>query len=133
MGAFQRFEEIVAWQEARKLTKAIYKVTALPSFSRDFSLIDQMRRSSVSIMSNIAEGFERSGRREFIQFLALSKGSSGELRSHLYIALDLGYLTKGDFQELYNRTAYLAGRIGALMKYLRDSNIRGAKFQSLQR
>ena len=84
-------------------------------------------------MSNIAEGFERSGRREFIQFLALSKGSSGELRSHLYIALDLGYLTKGDFQELYNRTAYLAGRIGALMKYLRDSNIRGAKFQSLQR
>jgi four helix bundle protein len=96
MATFKRFEEIGAWQKSRELTREIYKITAAGRFGRDYGLRDQIRRASVSIMSNIAEGFERSGSGEFGQFLSTAKGSAGEVRSQLYVALDQEYLPQCD-------------------------------------
>ncbi len=93
MATFKKFEDIKAWQKSRELTNEIYEATAQGDFARDFGLKDQIRRAAVSIMSNIAEGFERSGTGEFVQFLAIAKGSSGEVRSQLYVALDQQYLS----------------------------------------
>ncbi len=100
-GKIEKFEDLIAWQKARELTKNIYKVTKLGELSRDFGLRDQIRKSSVSIMSNIAEGFERGGRSEFHQFLVIAKGSCAELRSQLYVALDADYIDAETFQRLY--------------------------------
>jgi four helix bundle protein len=96
----EKFEDFIAWQKARELTKEIYQVTGLGNFGRDFGLKDQIRRSAVSIMSNIAEGFERGRASEFHQFLSIAKGSCAELRSQLYVALDAGYITVGHFEHL---------------------------------
>lgn len=101
MASFNTFEEIDAWQKSRELTKQIYAMTSKGSFARDYGLKDQIRRASVSIMSNIAEGFERSGTGEFAQFLAIAKGSAGEVRSQLYVALDQNYLPKDEFRSLW--------------------------------
>src|SRR5438445_8247510 len=101
MGKILRFEEIEAWKKARLLTRDIYQVTAKGDFARDFGLRDQIRRASVSAMSNIAEGFERDGNKEFIQFLSNAKGSTSEVRSQLYVALDAGFIDEKKFQELY--------------------------------
>lgn len=94
MATFTTFEEIGAWQKARHLTKEIYKVSSSGACGRDYDLRNQIRRAAVSIMSNIAEGFERSGTGEFNQFLATAKGSAGEIRSQLYVALDQSYLSR---------------------------------------
>ena len=96
----EKFEDFIAWQKARKLTRQIYKATNLPAFSRDFGLKDQIRRAAVSIMSNIAEGFERGRPSEFHQFLSIAKGSCAELRSQLYVAFDAGYVNELQFREL---------------------------------
>lgn len=96
----QRFEELIAWQKARVLTREIYWVTRDGGFERDFGLRDQLRRASVSVMANIAEGFERHRLGEFRQFLSVAKASCGELRSHLYVALDVGYLAQDQFDRL---------------------------------
>ena len=90
MGKIERFEDIDAWKKARELTKIIYEVTAQGKLATDFSLRDQLRRAAVSIMANIAEGFEREGNKEFRQFLATAKGSAGEVKALLYVALDAG-------------------------------------------
>jgi four helix bundle protein len=95
-----RFEDREAWRQVRVLCGEIYRVSAKGPFAKDFGLRDQIREASVSIMSNIAEGFERSGTGEFIQFLAIAKGSAGEMRSQLYIAFDQGYLDREDFVRL---------------------------------
>src|SRR5229473_8394597 len=100
MPTFQSFEEIEAWQKARELTREVYAVSDEGPFARDFGLRDQMRRASVSILSNIAEGFERSGTGEFVQFLSAAKGSAGEVRAQLYVALDQGYIEAEKFREL---------------------------------
>ena len=96
----ERFEDFIAWQKARKLTKEIYKATNPANFSRDFGLKDQIRRSAVSIMSNIAEGFERGRASEFHQFLSIANGSCAELRSQLYVALDANYIAPEHFNQL---------------------------------
>ena len=96
----EKFEDLIAWQKARELTKNIYEVTKQGDFRKDFGLRDQIRRASVSIMSNVAEGFERGGRSEFHQFLVISKGSCAELRSQLYVSLDVGYIDLRTFQTL---------------------------------
>ena len=88
-----KFEDIESWKKARALTNEIYQATASGQFVRDFGLKDQIRRASVSVLSNIAEGFERGGDKEFLQFLAVAKGSCGEVRAQLYVALDQGYLS----------------------------------------
>ena len=100
MATFKRFEEIESWKCARKLTNRIYQVSNQGNFARDFTLKDQVRRACVSIMSNIAEGYDRSGTREFVQFLATAKGSAAEVRCQLYIALDQGYIDEAEFVEL---------------------------------
>ena len=96
----EKFEDFIAWQKARKPTRQIYKATNLPAFSRDFGLKDQIRRAAISIMSNIAEGFERGRPAEFHQFLSIAKASCAELRSQLYVAVDAGYINEPQFQEL---------------------------------
>lgn len=128
MAKIKKFEEIKSWKKARTLTKEIYEVTSIGSFRRDFGLKDQFRRASVSILSNIAEGFERGGDQEFIQFLAVAKGSCGEVRAQLYVALDQRYLSQDSFEGLSNTAIEVSELISGLMKYLRDSELRGSKY-----
>ncbi len=101
MATIERFEDIEAWQNARKLVITIYQASIDGAFSKDFAFRDQIRRAAVSIMSNIAEGFGRSGNREFIQFLSVAKGSVSEVQSQLYIALDVGYIDRKQFDGEY--------------------------------
>jgi four helix bundle protein len=110
----ERFEELVAWQKARTLTLEIYETTRSGAFARDFGLSGQIQRAAVSIMSNIAEGFERGGRGEFHQFLSTVKASCAELRSQLYVALDVGYLEENKFQILLQQAEEVARIIGGL-------------------
>ena len=100
MATFRKFEEIKAWEKARQLTVAVYAVTKQGEFSRDFGLRDQIQRAVVSIGSNIAEGFERNGNKEFVKFLYYAKGSAGEVQSQLYAAKDLGYIDETTYQQL---------------------------------
>jgi four helix bundle protein len=93
----KKFEDMIAWQKARKLTSDIYRVTGRGKFASDYGLKDQIRRAAVSSMSNLAEGFERGGLVEFHSFLAIAKGSCAELRTQLYVALDVGYLDQRSF------------------------------------
>jgi four helix bundle protein len=109
-GKVEKFEDLIAWQKARKLTGRIYKTTNEGNFVRDFSLKDQIRRAAVSTMSNIAEGFERGGAAEFHRFLVIAKGSCAELRNQLYIALDVAYITPDTLHSLM-REAIEVGRI----------------------
>lgn len=119
----ERFEDLIIWQEARALVKAIYKLTSKPSFRKDYGLRDQIQRAVVSIMTNIPEGFERNNNNEFINFLRISKGSAGELRSLLCAALDLEYITQIEFDENYSKTEALSKKISKFIQYL-DSNRR---------
>ena len=100
MPVVQRFEDLVAWQKARTLTREIYLATRDSQFARDFGLSAQIQRASVSVMANLAEGFERANRAEFHQFLSVAKASCAEVRSHLYVASDIGYLGQSDFDRL---------------------------------
>jgi four helix bundle protein len=126
----KNFEELEIWQEARRLTQAIYQLTKREKFSRDFSLRDQIQRAAVSVMSNIAEGFERGGNQEFVQFLYVAKASCGEVRSQLYVAVDQGYIFKADSEESSVAFRRLSGMIGNLISYLRRSGMKGAKFNN---
>jgi four helix bundle protein len=128
VATFHSFEEIGAWQKARELTSGIYAATNGSSFSKDFGLKDQIRRASVSTMANIAEGFGRSGSVEFLQFLPMAKGSACEVASHIYVALDQGYIRKQEFERLQALAQETANLIGGLIKYLRLSTVKGAKY-----
>ena len=129
MASFKSFEEMEVWKKSRQLTKQVYDLTGIGVFARDYGLKDQIRRACVSIMSNIAEGFERSGTGEFTQFLAMAKGSAGEVRSQLYIALDQRYLSDDEFEMLCGGVKEISQMISGLMSYLRGSGIRGTKFK----
>ncbi len=129
MATFQKFEDIEAWQKARELTREIYTASNKGPFSKDFGLRDQIRKSSVSIMSNIAESFERGGTKEFVQFLSVAKGSSGELRSQLYVALDQGYFNKKMFDRLFVIALETSRMISGLIKYLLKSKMKGPKYK----
>ena len=129
MAKIERFEDIEAWKKARELTRQVYQVTATGAFARDFGLRDQIRRASVSIMSNIAEGFERDGNVEFRQFLAMAKGSTGEVKAQLYVALDAGFLSLSDFEQLSNLTNEVSRLIGGFMRYLADTDYKGRKYK----
>lgn len=125
----EKFEDIIAWQKSRELTKDIYAITSLGFFEKDYTLKEQIRRSSISISSNIAEGFERGGNKEFIYFLYIAKASCAELRSQLYIALDLGYTNEIQFQEIYNKAVEINKIITGLINYLKSSIIKGNKYK----
>lgn len=114
MAKAERFEDLIAWQKARALAGTICRATDSGAFSRDFGLRDQIRRAAVSIMSNIAEGFERGGRPEFHHFLVIAKASCAEVRSQLYLAKDVGYLADDQFNQLHDQAAETARVIGGL-------------------
>jgi len=130
VATFQTFEEIEGWQMARRLTFEIYGASKKSPFAKDFGLQKQIRDASVSIMANIAEGFERSGSGEFQQFLAIAKGSAGEVISHLYVALDQGYINHEEFRRLEKLARDTGRKIGGLMSYLRQSGLRGPKYKT---
>ena len=124
----KKFEDLESWKKARELTNTVYEATGTGRFARDFGLKDQIRRASISILSNIAEGFER-GDREFLQFLAVAKGSCGEVRAQLYIAVDQGYLSQDLFEKLSNNADEIGRLISGLMKYLSNSELKGSKYR----
>jgi len=128
MARIEKFEDIEAWQKARELTREIYRVTNQGALAKDFGLRDQIRRASVSIMSNIAEGFGRGGNREFVQFLSVAKGSVSEVQAQLYVAMDAGYLTKDQFDQLYRLSQSTGNLIGGFIRYLTKSADKGVKF-----
>ena len=129
MASLKSFEDLEVWQKSREFAKEIYAISRESHLSRDFILRDQIIRSAVSIISNIAEGFERGGTGEFIQFLSVAKGSAGELRSQLYIVLDQGYIDENKFKELIEMNTAISRMISRLIEYLRKSNIKGIKYK----
>ena len=129
MATAKQFEDLGVWQDARVLVNDIYTASKQRAFYRDFGLRDQIRRAATSTMSNLAEGFERGTRKEFIQFLNISKGSIGEVRSQLYVALDQEYLAEKEFNKLRDAAASLSRRIAKFIRYLEtySSNARVRK------
>lgn len=118
MATAKQFEDLGVWQDARALVKTIHAASKRRAFYRDLGLREQIRRAASSAMSNIAEGFERGSRKEFIQFLNIAKGSTGEVRSQLYIALDQEYLTENEFTLLRDSAMSLSRRIAKFIRYL---------------
>ena len=118
MPTFKRFEDILAWQKAREVTKLVYSATRTGEFARDFGLRDQIRRSSVSIMANIAEGFARRSDKDFANFLNISRSSAAEVQSHLYVALDQEYIDSANFEVIYNKLEETSRMIYALAQHL---------------
>ncbi len=114
------FEDLQVWQDARMFVKSIYELTSLEKFKKDFGLKDQIQRAAVSIMNNISEGFERDNNKEFRNFLGYSKGSAGEVRSMLYVALDLKYISKEEFDDNYKNSVNIITQISNFKKYLRN-------------
>ena len=129
MGTIKRFEDLELWQTARELAKKVKVLTETELFSRDFRFRDQTNASAGSVMDNIAEGFERSGRLEFVNFLSIAKGSTGEVRSQLYRAIDYNYLTEQDVLPLIKEYESLASKISGFITYLNKSVHKGQKFK----
>jgi len=129
MAKVEKFEDIQSWIKARTLTNQIYQATLTGAFAKDFGLKDQMRRAAVSILSNIAEGFERGGDKEFLQFLAIAKGSAGELRAQLYVAVDQNYISIEKFDHLSREATEISQLISGFMKYLKQSDLKGNKLR----
>jgi four helix bundle protein len=121
MATIERFEDMAVWEESRVFADRVYQVTSREPFAKDFALRDQIRKAAVSIPSNIAEGFERDRRGEFIQFLRYAKGSAGEVRSQLYHARDLDYIDKDTFEDLRTEAISLSRQIQGFIKYLERS------------
>lgn len=130
MATIKSFEDIESWKKARNLCSSLGKLLDENRFKRNFRLVHQIEGSSGSIMDNIAEGFERGTKGEFIQFLGYAKGSCGELRSQLYRALDRGYISKEEFEQLKVETEQISGLIQNFIKYLLNSNLNGVRKKS---
>ena len=124
MAAFKTFEEINAWQNARVLVRDVYAVTRSGDFGKDYGLKDQVQRAAISICSNIAEGFERRGNKEFIKFLWIAKGSAAEVCSQLHNARDIGYITDEQFKSLYDSAKQIGGMIFNLITVLSSTDTR---------
>ena len=121
MGKVNSFEELNIWIESRSFNQKLYKISNNGLFDKDYDLKRQIRRASISVSSNIAEGFERNTDKEFVQFLYYAKGSAGEVRSQLFLSLDLNYIKKYDFDELYNQITGISKMISGMIKYLKKS------------
>jgi four helix bundle protein len=129
MAKIEKFEDLEVWKEARELCKLVYTYINRAPFSKDFDLVRQIRKSSGSIMDNIAEGFERDGKKEFIQFLSISKGSAGEVRSQSYRAFDQNYISKEEFNELYEKANSISKMLSGFINYLKNSELKGIKYK----
>ena len=130
MATIERFEQIISWQEARILNKQVGDLIDGGRLKKNFRLINQIEGSAGSIMDNIAEGFERGGNKEFIQFLYVAKGSCGEFRSQLYRALDRDYIAQKEFDSLSIHAMKISSLIQKLVKYLETSPIKGTKYKN---
>ena len=128
MATINRFEDLECWIEARKLCSIVYNYVTRYPFRKDYSLVDQISKSSGSAMDNIAEGFERGGNKEFIQFLFISKASAAETRSQLYRALDRKYINQNEFEIAYQQTLKVGNLNQGLISYLKKSNMKGRKY-----
>ena len=128
MATIRTFEELEVWKRARIMSKEIYQASGSGSFFKDFALKDQINRASGSIMDNIAEGFERGGRKEFIQFLSYAKGSCGEVKSQLYRALDREHINLELFQKLETEITEIGKMLGGLTNYLNNTTLQGTKY-----
>ncbi len=117
-----RFEDIQSWQKSRELTRKIYELTKHPAFRRDNGLCQQIQKASISVMANIAEGFDRQSRKEFSQFLNYASASASEVQSHLYVALDQGYISASEFEEAYNKARDTKMLINGFISYLKRNN-----------
>ena len=122
MSTAKKFEDLTVCKEAFVLTSLIYEMTRTRSLANDPSFISQIRRASVSVMNNIAEGFERKGSKEFVHFLYIAKASCGEIRSMLHLADNLNYLDRTNYQSLLEKVTILQRRLGSLIKYLRQKS-----------
>jgi four helix bundle protein len=129
MARIEKFEDILSWKKARELARLIYQVSKTGLFARDFGLRDQTRRAAVSILSNIAEGFERGGDREFQQFLYMAKGSCAELRAQLDVAFDAVYITQSQIDELQSLSIEVSRLLSGMASYLSESSLAGRKFK----
>jgi len=128
LGTINRFEDIISWKEARELNRILRKLIKEKRFEKNFGLISQIERSAGSIMDNIAEGFERGGNKEFIQFLYIAKGSCGELRSQIYRAVDDGYIDEHELTLVSVYCLKISKLIFKLIEYLKSSELKGQKF-----
>ena len=129
MANINNFEELKSWQKSRELCAYVFELTNKESFKREFSLKDQIKRSSGSVMDNIAEGFDRDGNNEFRQFLSIAKASCAETRSQLIRTYDREYINKELFKELYEKNVILAKKLTSFINYLNKSEFRGNKFK----
>lgn len=129
MATVKQFEELEIWKLARKIYNEIYQISISTPLHKDYKLNNQIKGSSGSIMDNIAEGFERDGNREFIQFLSISKGSCGETRSQLYRVLDSKYIDQETFDDLLEQTLSLSKKISSFMSYLNNNDFKGRKYK----
>ena len=128
MGTVRRFEDLICWQKARELNKIVAEMVEAGKFGKNFRLINHVESSCGSIMDNIAEGFERGGNKEFLQFLYIEKGSCGEFRSQLYRLSDRGHLNKQEFEDLYGRAVFVASLLQNFIAYLKNSPRKGSKY-----
>ena len=129
MATIKQFEDLEIWQKAKEICRIVYETKKNTNLKNDFKLYNQLNGSSGSIMDNIAEGFERNGNREFIQFLSIAKASCGETRSQLYRAFDRGYLNDDDFEDFKTKVISLSRQINGFIDYLQKSDFKGTKFK----
>ena len=129
MATIEKFEDLEAWKISREVAKDIYRISKTDKFCRDFGLCNQIQRAAVSVVSNIAEGFERDGNKEFINFLSIAKDSLGEVRAQLYVALDQDYIAENEFNLICGKVVQNGRVIAGLINYLKQSEIKGNKFR----
>lgn len=129
MPTINNFEDLDVWKLARQQCRDIDFILNTTSLSKDWELRNQINGSSGSVMDNIAEGFERSGNKEFVYFMVIAKGSNGEVRSQLYRCLDREYITKEKFEDLLKKNLNISGKIGAFIKYLKSSEFKGNRYK----
>lgn len=129
MATINCFEDLEIWQLSRIMSIDVFHLTKIAPFSKDFSLVDQIRRSSGSVMDNIAEGFEREGKNEFLQFLSIAKGSAGECRSQIYRAKDREYISIEEFETIKSKLLIVSVKIKRFMDYLKESEFKGYKYK----